>query len=143
MNTISRALNAVGSTASWLLRRLLGLCLAGLDMKSVNADDLFFDCRQNFILGIYMIIFGLAIALLGMLPHFYSSPPRRQVILTTAAEFQVPPQVSRYANFLFSFIGRGVCMLQYLAFSSPTGLSTYEFDSLHPHRRPSLWRQDH
>lgn len=24
-------------------------------------------------------------------------------------EFQIPPQVSRYANFLFSFIGRGVC----------------------------------
>ncbi|KAM0524618.1 hypothetical protein ACHAPE_000716 [Trichoderma viride] len=49
------------------------------------------DIFQNVILGIYMIVFGLAIALL---------------------EFQVPPQVSRYANFLFSFIGRGVCMLQ-------------------------------
>ncbi|KAL7899280.1 putative COPI-coated vesicle protein [Trichoderma sp. TUCIM 5745] len=42
---------------------------------------------QNVVVGIYMIVFGLAIALL---------------------EFQVPPQVSRYASFLFSFIGRGV-----------------------------------
>ncbi|KAM3514049.1 hypothetical protein MY11210_002261 [Beauveria gryllotalpidicola] len=39
------------------------------------------------ILSIYMIIFGLSIGLL---------------------EFQIPPQVSRYANFLFSFVGRGV-----------------------------------
>jgi hypothetical protein len=35
-----------------------------------------------------VIIFGLATALL---------------------EFQIPPQVSRYASFLFSFLGRGVC----------------------------------
>ncbi|KHN98102.1 Golgi apparatus membrane protein TVP15 [Metarhizium album ARSEF 1941] len=42
---------------------------------------------QAIILGAYMIVFGLAIALL---------------------EFQIPPQVSRYANFLFSFIGRGI-----------------------------------
>ncbi|KAJ4164503.1 hypothetical protein LMH87_006175 [Akanthomyces muscarius] len=39
------------------------------------------------VLSIYMIIFGLSIGLL---------------------EFQIPPQVSRYANFLFSFVGRGV-----------------------------------
>ncbi|OAA81555.1 Golgi apparatus membrane protein TVP15 [Akanthomyces lecanii RCEF 1005] len=42
------------------------------------------------VLSIYMIIFGLSIGLL------------------VAAEFQIPPQVSRYANFLFSFVGRGV-----------------------------------
>jgi hypothetical protein len=24
-------------------------------------------------------------------------------------EFQIPPQVSRYASFLFSFLGRGIC----------------------------------
>ncbi|CCE28709.1 hypothetical protein E4U22_004703 [Claviceps purpurea] len=42
---------------------------------------------QSIILGAYLIVFGLAIALL---------------------EFQIPPQVSRYANFLFSFIGRGI-----------------------------------
>ncbi|KAF4459319.1 Golgi apparatus membrane TVP15 [Fusarium albosuccineum] len=39
------------------------------------------------VVGCYMIIFGLAIGLL---------------------EFQIPPQVSRHASFLFSFIGRGV-----------------------------------
>ncbi|KAF4126711.1 COPI associated protein [Geosmithia morbida] len=38
------------------------------------------------IVGAYLIIFGLCIALL---------------------EFQIPPQVSRYASFLFSFVGRG------------------------------------
>ncbi|KEY71389.1 hypothetical protein S7711_05653 [Stachybotrys chartarum IBT 7711] len=36
---------------------------------------------------IYLILFGLAIALL---------------------EFQIPPQIPRYASFLFSFIGRGI-----------------------------------
>ncbi|KAI9171146.1 Golgi apparatus membrane protein TVP15 [Paramyrothecium foliicola] len=43
--------------------------------------------RQGIVVAVYMIIFGLAIALL---------------------EFQIPPQVSRYASFLFSFLGRGV-----------------------------------
>ncbi|KAK8042575.1 COPI-coated vesicle protein [Apiospora phragmitis] len=42
---------------------------------------------QPLIIGIYEIIFGAAVALL---------------------EFQIPPQVSRYASFMFSFIGRGV-----------------------------------
>jgi len=39
------------------------------------------------IISAYIIIFGLSIALL---------------------EFQIPPQVGRYASFLFSFLGRGV-----------------------------------
>ncbi|UZP40830.1 hypothetical protein NXS19_008646 [Fusarium pseudograminearum] len=39
---------------------------------------------QPIILGAYMIVFGLV------------------------AEFQIPPQVSRHASFMFSFIGRGV-----------------------------------
>lgn len=30
--------------------------------------------------------------------------------LTSHAEFQIPPQIARYASFMFSFIGRGVCM---------------------------------
>lgn len=34
--------------------------------------------------------------------------------LTSTAEFQIPPQVARYASFMFSFIGRGAC-----TFSSP------------------------
>ncbi|KAK1756014.1 COPI associated [Echria macrotheca] len=42
---------------------------------------------QSVIIGAYVIVFGLATGLL---------------------EFQIPPQVSRYASFLFSFIGRGI-----------------------------------
>ncbi|KAI9883513.1 MAG: rRNA-processing protein las1 [Watsoniomyces obsoletus] len=42
---------------------------------------------QSVIVGSYVILFGLAIALL---------------------EFQIPPVVAKYATFLFSFIGRGI-----------------------------------
>ncbi|KAK4187091.1 Golgi apparatus membrane protein TVP15 [Podospora australis] len=42
---------------------------------------------QSSIIGVYTFIFGLVIG---------------------GLEFQIPPQVSRYASFLFSFIGRGV-----------------------------------
>ncbi|KAL2153398.1 hypothetical protein VTH82DRAFT_4553 [Thermothelomyces myriococcoides] len=42
---------------------------------------------QSSIIGVYVIIFGLATGIL---------------------EFQIPPQISRYASFLFSFLGRGI-----------------------------------
>ncbi|KAL7276622.1 hypothetical protein RUND412_000388 [Rhizina undulata] len=42
---------------------------------------------QNAVIGSYVIAFGLATALL---------------------EFQIPPQVPRYASFMFSFLGRGI-----------------------------------
>jgi len=42
---------------------------------------------HNVIVGVYVILFGLATALL---------------------EFQIPAPVSRYASFMFSFIGRGI-----------------------------------
>jgi len=42
---------------------------------------------QQIIIGIYCVLFGLAIG---------------------GLEFQIPAQVSRYASFLFSFIGRGI-----------------------------------
>jgi len=45
---------------------------------------------QSIIVGVYLIIFGLATSLL---------------------EFQIPPQVSRYASFMFSFVGRGLFYL--------------------------------
>lgn len=51
---------------------------------------------HGIVTGIYVIVFGAATALL---------------------EFQIPPQVTRYASFMFSFIGRGIfyffigCML--------------------------------
>ncbi|KAH6676472.1 golgi apparatus membrane protein tvp15-like protein [Halenospora varia] len=41
----------------------------------------------NLMVGIYVVLFGLITALL---------------------EFQIPPQLSRYASFLFSFLGRGI-----------------------------------
>ena len=47
------------------------------------------NCSATIIETIYIIIFGLA---------------------TVGLEFQTPPQVARYASFMFSFIGRGVCM---------------------------------
>lgn len=37
-------------------------------------------------------------------------------------EFQIPPQVSRYASFMFSFIGRGLCMCLSVVFSPATFL---------------------
>ncbi|KAM7200036.1 Golgi apparatus membrane protein TVP15 [Naviculisporaceae sp. PSN 640] len=42
---------------------------------------------KSVIIGVYVILFG---AITGLL------------------EFQIPPQVSRYASFLFSFLGRGI-----------------------------------
>ncbi|GFP53291.1 golgi apparatus membrane protein tvp15 [Trichoderma asperellum] len=66
--------------------RIVNLVVAGVTVLG-GVFHIFPIGLQNLIIGIYMIVFGLAIALL---------------------EFQVPPQVSRYANFLFSFIGRGV-----------------------------------
>ncbi|KAK1252793.1 hypothetical protein MKX08_003980 [Trichoderma sp. CBMAI-0020] len=66
--------------------RIVNLVVAGVTVLG-GVFHIFPIGLQNIVIGVYMIVFGLAIALL---------------------EFQVPPQVSRYANFLFSFIGRGV-----------------------------------
>ncbi|RMZ87588.1 hypothetical protein DV736_g5177, partial [Chaetothyriales sp. CBS 134916] len=44
---------------------------------------------RNIIVGIYVILFGLAVGGLELLP-------------------QVPPYLPRYASFLFSFLGRGI-----------------------------------
>ncbi|KAK1857306.1 copi-coated vesicle [Colletotrichum chrysophilum] len=66
----------------------------------------FFDFSfQGIIVGAYVIIFGLCkhrsswYLTLSPAPRSPSNP---------IAEFQIPPQVSRYASFLFSFIGRGI-----------------------------------
>ncbi|KAI9772530.1 MAG: Late Golgi vesicles protein [Geoglossum simile] len=42
---------------------------------------------QSVVVGCYVIVFGLATALL---------------------EYQIPPYMARYASFLFSFLGRGI-----------------------------------
>ncbi|KAL6698261.1 Golgi apparatus membrane protein TVP15 [Trichoderma pleuroticola] len=66
--------------------RIVNLAVAGITVLG-GVFHIFPVGFQNLVIGIYMIVFGLAVALL---------------------EFQIPPQVSRYANFLFSFIGRGI-----------------------------------
>ncbi|OAQ98596.1 hypothetical protein LLEC1_03104 [Akanthomyces lecanii] len=63
------------------------LSQSALIRESLLARMLTRPNRRAIVLSIYMIIFGLSIGLL---------------------EFQIPRQVSRYANFLFSFVGRGV-----------------------------------
>src|SRR5690554_2371386 len=53
---------------------------------------------QSVVIGCYVILFGLGTALL---------------------EFQIPPQLQRYASFMFSFLGRGVCKSPHLQPSPP------------------------
>jgi len=46
--------------------------------------------------------------------HWCTYPPQQRWcddIGTALLEFQIPSQVSRYASFMFSFLGRGICML--------------------------------
>jgi hypothetical protein len=66
--------------------RIVNLAVAAITVVGGVVHIFGFDL-QSIIIAVYMIIFGLAIALL---------------------EFQIPPQISRYASFLFSFIGRGI-----------------------------------
>jgi len=69
--------------------RLVNLGTGGLMI--LGAITHFFDINvQNLVAGIYLIIFGLC---------------------TAGLEFQIPPQVSRYASFMFSFLGRGLFYL--------------------------------
>ncbi|KAL0944346.1 COPI associated protein [Colletotrichum truncatum] len=59
---------------------------------------------QGIIIGAYVIIFGLCKPLCSVLETVLPlRNPSNPII-----EFQIPPQVSRYASFLFSFVGRGV-----------------------------------
>ncbi|RYO75654.1 hypothetical protein DL766_008615 [Monosporascus sp. MC13-8B] len=66
--------------------RLVNLAV-GVIMVLGGVSQFFNFGFQSLIIGIYVIIFGLCVALL---------------------EFQIPSQVSRYASFLFSFAGRGI-----------------------------------
>ena len=58
--------------------------------------------------GIYVILFGASTALLGQ--SLRMNLGTLDFHTDTTAEFQIPPQLSRYASFLFSFLGRGICM---------------------------------
>ncbi|KAH7328234.1 Golgi apparatus membrane protein TVP15 [Stachybotrys elegans] len=66
--------------------RIVNLAVAAITVLG-GVTHFFSVTIQSIVIGIYMLVFGLSIALL---------------------EFQIPPQVPRYASFLFSFIGRGV-----------------------------------
>jgi len=66
--------------------RLVNLAV-GVFMVLGGISQFFPFSLNSIIIGVYVIIFGLCTALL---------------------EFQIPPQVARYASFLFSFLGRGM-----------------------------------
>ncbi|KAI5868422.1 COPI associated [Durotheca rogersii] len=66
--------------------RIVNLAV-GVMMVLGGISQFFNLSLQSVIIGTYVIIFGAAVALL---------------------EFQIPPQVARYASFMFSFIGRGI-----------------------------------
>ncbi|KAL2761187.1 hypothetical protein ACRALDRAFT_1090589 [Sodiomyces alcalophilus JCM 7366] len=68
------------------ISRIVNLVTATI-MVLGGITQLFHLSLQGIIVGVYVVIFGLCTALL---------------------EFQIPPQVSRYASFLFSFLGRGI-----------------------------------
>ncbi|KXT08027.1 hypothetical protein AC579_2535 [Pseudocercospora musae] len=69
----------------------------------------------NLVVGVLMILGGIGQFWPNINVHrcaWYrpsqSLPDDDDDPLTICAEFQIPPQVARYASFMFSFIGRGV-----------------------------------
>ncbi|KAF2816183.1 COPI associated [Mytilinidion resinicola] len=66
--------------------RIVNLAIGVLMVLGGVAQFFHFQFK-DIILGVYLIIFGLATALL---------------------EFQIPPQIAKHASFMFSFIGRGI-----------------------------------
>lgn len=79
-----------------------------------------FGDSQSTIIGCYVIVFGageyhrhyvVQLPLSPPLPH-----PNLALALwqfcpaTLLLEFQIPPYISRWAPFLFNFLGRGICM---------------------------------
>ncbi|KAK5241233.1 hypothetical protein LTR99_004712 [Exophiala xenobiotica] len=69
--------------------RLVNLAVGGIMILGGISQFIPHIGFRNIIVGIYVIIFGLAIAGLELLP-------------------QVPPYLPKYASFLFSFLGRGI-----------------------------------
>ncbi|KAF2010016.1 COPI associated [Aaosphaeria arxii CBS 175.79] len=75
------------------------------------ADELGFS---DIILGVYLVLFGAGTALLGSAIvefRWTESCCRRRLTFPAqclSGKIQIPPQVARYASFMFSFLGRGV-----------------------------------
>ncbi|KAI1184800.1 Golgi apparatus membrane protein TVP15 [Nemania serpens] len=67
--------------------RIVNLVVAVVMILGGVSQFIFDVTFQSIVVGVYVIIFGASVGLL---------------------EFQIPPQVSRYASFMFSFIGRGI-----------------------------------
>jgi len=68
--------------------RLVNLAVGAI-MVLGGISQFFPISLQSVIIGVYVIIFGIAVGGLELLP-------------------QVPPYLPRYASFLFSFLGRGI-----------------------------------
>jgi hypothetical protein len=60
---------------------------------------------SHIILGVYLIIFGLGKSRMYALKYGMLTTSSGNALL----EFQIPQQVARYASFMFSFLGRGIC----------------------------------
>jgi hypothetical protein len=76
-----------------------------------------------------MLLRSTATSVLGTTVLF-SSWPRADA----RVEFRIPPQVSRYASFMFSFLGRGLCT----SFPSPVAIAIFEREGVRQLARLSV-----
>ena len=63
---------------------------------------------QDIIIGIYLILFGAGMSL-RILINYTGYQELIPELATLLLEFQIPSYMSRWAPFLFSFLGRGIC----------------------------------
>lgn len=75
-----------------------------LGVAFTGADECY---SQSVIVGCYVIVFGLGWSSPGAAGSKASLTCLRAA--TALLEFQIPPYVSKYASFLFNFLGRGIC----------------------------------
>ncbi|CAG8949143.1 hypothetical protein HYFRA_00004765 [Hymenoscyphus fraxineus] len=92
--------------------RIVNLAVGGL-LTFSGFWNLFPFAFSHLMVGIYVVLFGLCKSgdyhPSGLVLEFGATTLANQIhILMLSAEFQIPPQLSRYASFLFSFIGRGL-----------------------------------
>ncbi|CAG8972660.1 hypothetical protein HYALB_00009300 [Hymenoscyphus albidus] len=85
--------------------RIVNLAVGGL-LTFSGFWNLFPFAFSHLMVGIYVVLFGLCKSgeSGGSLSSLLTLPLTAIILL----EFQIPPQLSRYASFLFSFIGRGL-----------------------------------
>ncbi|KAL3955708.1 hypothetical protein ACCO45_011271 [Purpureocillium lilacinum] len=83
--------------------RIVNLAVGAITVMG-GIGSIFAFSLQGIVVGVYMIVFGLSIALLGRLPFV----PRGWLSGANWQQSSRSPQISRYASFLFSFLGRGI-----------------------------------